>query len=128
MNLSLSDLFEATQPAPAVVRASQRPGFSSKWSRGRVESLIQNDLKRAFDAIVVTLEPRGTSGGHPAVLAPDQFAYVLTGGLTLRLDEETVQLRKGDSVVIPSRVSPHRWENTGKVKAQVLLVQVRSPQ
>jgi transcriptional regulator with XRE-family HTH domain len=127
LNLSLSDLFEATQPAPAVVRAAKRPGFTSEWSRGRVESLTHSDGQRAFDAIVVTLKPGGTSGGHLAVLRSDQFAYVLTGRLKLHLGDEIVVLRKGDAVVIPSRLS-HRWQNIGKVKAQVLLVSVRSPQ
>src|SRR5262245_27167506 len=65
LGLTLSDLFEATQPAPAIVRANRRPGFTSQWSRGRVESLIHRDINRTFDAVAVTLKPRGTSGGHP---------------------------------------------------------------
>jgi mannose-6-phosphate isomerase-like protein (cupin superfamily) len=35
-----------------------------------------------------------------------------------------VELRKGDAVVVPSRV-PHRWENAGRIAAQVLLISTR---
>jgi transcriptional regulator with XRE-family HTH domain len=124
LNLTLSDLFEATQSVPAVVRAGRRPGFNSKWSRGRVESLIHGDINRTFDAVAVTLEPKGTSGGHSATRASDQFAYVLAGTLRLFLGDEAVELRKGDTVIVPSRI-PHRWENAGRVRAQVLLLSIR---
>ena len=125
LQLSLSDLFEATQPpVPAVVRADRRPGFNSKWSRGRVESLIHRDINRTFDAVVVTLKPRGTSGGHPTTRSADQFVYVLGGVLKLFLGDDVVELRKGDAVVVPGRI-PHRWENAGRVAAQALLVSTR---
>jgi transcriptional regulator with XRE-family HTH domain len=124
LHLTLSDLFEATQPVPAVVRAGRRPGFNSKWSRGRVESLIHADISRTFDAVAVTLEPKGTSGGHPTTRSSDQFAYMLAGTLRLFLGDEVVNLRKGDAIVVPNRV-PHRWENAGRVPAQVLLLSIR---
>ena len=124
LSLTLSDLFEATQPAPAIVRANHRPGFNSKWSRGRVESLIHRGINRTFDAVAVTLKPRGTSGGHATTRSSDVFAYVLAGGPRLFLGDEVVELRKGDAVVVPSRV-PHRWENPGRVAAQVLLISTR---
>jgi transcriptional regulator with XRE-family HTH domain len=125
LGVTLADLFEASQaPSAAVVRADSRPGFTSSWSRARVESLTPPGDRRAFEAIAVTLAPRGASGkdvsGHPA----DQFAYVLKGPVTLLLGSETLSLASGDSVMIPRR-SPHRWQNEGTAAAEVLLVSVR---
>ena len=125
LGVTLADLFEASQaPSAAVVRADARPGFTSSWSRARVESLTPSGERRPLEAVAVTLAPRGASGrdlaGHPT----DQFAYVLKGPLTLFLGEERLSLTAGDAAVIP-RKSPHRWQNDGTRAAEVLLVSIR---
>jgi transcriptional regulator with XRE-family HTH domain len=125
LGVTLAGLFEASQaPVAAVVRADARPGFTSSWSRARVESLTPSGERRPLEAVAVTLAPRGASGrdlaGHPT----DQFAYVTKGPLTLFLGDDRLSLAAGDAAVIP-RKSPHRWQNDGTAEAQVLLVSIR---
>jgi transcriptional regulator with XRE-family HTH domain len=125
LGVSLADLFEASQtPTPAVVRADARPGFTSMWSRARVELLTPSGERRAVAAIAVSLAPGGASGKHSSNHPTDQFGYVLAGTIVLFLGEDRMSLDTGDTVTIP-RKTPHRWQNDGVVDTQVLLVSLR---
>jgi XRE family transcriptional regulator, regulator of sulfur utilization len=125
LGVTLADLFEASQtPGAAVVRAGDRPGFTSSWSRARVESLIPSGGRRPLEAIAVTLSPRGASGRELTVHQADQFAYVLKGPLTLFLNADRLSLDTGDAAMIP-RKTPYRWENGGTSLSEVILVSVR---
>ena len=125
LGVTLADLFEASQTqSAAVVRAGERPGFTSSWSRARVESLTPSGGRRSLEAIAVKLSPRGTSGREMTAHPADQFAYVLHGPLTLFLNADRLVLDTGDAAVIP-RKTPYRWENGGTASAEVLLVSVR---
>jgi transcriptional regulator with XRE-family HTH domain len=125
LGVSLADLFEASQtPTPAVVRGDARPGFTSMWSKARVELLTPSGERRAVAAVAVSLTPGGASGKHPSNHPTDQFAYVLAGTIMLFMAEEEISLDAGDAVTIP-RKTPHRWRNDGAVEAQVLLVSLR---
>jgi transcriptional regulator with XRE-family HTH domain len=126
LGVTLVDLFEATQEREAVVvRAASRPGFTSSWSRARVESLSGPSVRRPFEALCITLSPKGCSGKSSTRHGSDQFAYVLEGSLTLHLNDDTHTLATGDAVVIP-KGHPHRWQNDGVRPAQVLLLSTRS--
>jgi transcriptional regulator with XRE-family HTH domain len=125
LGVTLADLFEATQaPVPAVVRSDARPGFTSSWSRARVESLTPSGERRPIEAVAVSLAPRGASGKDATVHPTDQFAYVLRGPLTLILGDDRLSLNAGDAAMIP-RKTPHRWHNEGTGTAEVLLVSTR---
>jgi transcriptional regulator with XRE-family HTH domain len=125
LGVTLANLFEASQaPVAAVVRADARPGFTSSWSRARVESLTPPGARRPLEAVSVTLAPRGASGKHLTTHPADQFAYVVKGPLTVFLGEERLTLDTGDSVLIPRKIG-HRWQNDDSDAAQVLLVSTR---
>ena len=128
LGITLADLFEASQDSTTtVVRAGERVGFTSSWSRARVESLIPAGKRRPLEAIAVTLAPRGASGKHAGRHPADQFAYVLRGPIRLLLGDEDLCLSTGDAVVIPRR-TPHRWYNEGPGTAEVLLASIRLTQ
>lgn len=125
LGVTLADLFEATQGREAVVvRAADRPGFTGSWSRARVESLVGSSTRRPFEALIITISPKGSSGRTAAAHPVDQFAYVLSGSLTLHLDGERIAPTSKDAVVIP-RGHEHRWENDGTRRVEVLFVSPR---
>jgi transcriptional regulator with XRE-family HTH domain len=125
LGLTLVDLFEATQDrATVVVKASARPGFTSSWSRARVETLIDPASRSHLDALCITLQPRGSSGKTPTTHTADQFAYVLDGDVTLEWEGQVHALSAGDSVVVP-RGQAHRWQNDAAASAQILLMGTR---
>jgi transcriptional regulator with XRE-family HTH domain len=126
LGVTLVDLFEATQEREAVVvKAGRRPGFTSSWSRARVESLSGPSARPSIEALCITLSPKGCSGTSSTRHDSDRFAYVLEGSLTLHLNDDAHRLATGDAVVIP-KGHPHRWQNDGARPAQVLLVSPRS--
>ena len=128
LGVTLGDLFEASHArAAVVVRAGARPGFTSSWSRARIESLTPSGERRPLEAIAVTLDPGGASGKHLEGHVADQFAYVLRGPVTLFLEDDRLTLAGGDAVLIP-RKSPHRWQNDGTAPVEVLLASVRLTQ
>jgi transcriptional regulator with XRE-family HTH domain len=125
LNVTLGELF-ATPDTQGVllVRADARPSFRSSWSRARIDSLMPTGKNQPLEALMVTIEPGGASGKHPSGVASDQLAILFSGRLTLTLGEDTLALQSGDAVLIRAR-NAHRWENTGRRAAQVLLVSTR---
>lgn len=126
LNVTLADFFALPPTSDVVVvRADARPSFRSSWSRARIDALTPAGKAQPLEAIMVTLEPGGSSGKLVAGVAADQLAVVFAGRLTLTLAEDILQLATGDSVMIRAR-TPHRWQNAHQSAAQVLLVSPRA--
>jgi transcriptional regulator with XRE-family HTH domain len=125
LGMTLGDLFSASEATDvAIIRADLRPSFTSSWSRARVEALMPLSIGRSLEAMMVTLEPGGTSGKRPAAGSLDQLAVVFEGQLTLTLSGEQMDLERGDAVLIRAR-APRQWQNSGPIPAQVLFVSSR---
>lgn len=125
LGVTLASLFEASQAqVPTVIKVGTRPGFTSSWSRARVESLTPVRKRCLLEALSVALAPRGASGASAVAHPTDQFAYVVKGILTLFLDDDSHLLNAGDTVLIPRKV-PHRWKNDGTAAAEMVLVSTR---
>jgi transcriptional regulator with XRE-family HTH domain len=125
LGMTLGDLFSASEATDvAVIRADVRPSFTSSWSRARIEALMPLSIGRSLEAMMVTLEPGGTSGKRPAAGSLDQLAVVFDGQLTLTLSGEQMDLDRGDAVLIRAR-APRQWMNSGLIPAQVLIVSSR---
>ena len=73
------------------------------------------------DALLVTYEPDGTSSSTGKLMRHSgmEFAYLLSGELTLQLGFETHVLRAGDSLEFDSS-TPHLYYNAGDVPAKGL--------
>ena len=125
LGVTLGDLFTASEATDvAVVRADVRPSFRSSWSKARIEAVMPFSAGRRLEAMMVTLEPGGTSGKRPTSGALDQLAVIFEGQLTLTLSGEQIELNRGDAVLIRAR-APRQWHNTGIILAQVLIVSSR---
>ena len=81
---------------------------------------------RALEALMVTLDPGGESGKHPAPSLHDQFAIVFAGTVEVTLGKESMTLHVGDAVHIAAGVR-HRWHNRHRRLAQFMLVSTRQP-
>jgi quercetin dioxygenase-like cupin family protein len=125
LGVTLGDLFAASDAIDvAVVRAEIRPNFRSSWSKARIEALMPLSAGRSLEAMMVTLEPGGTSGKRPAPGTLDQLAVIFDGRLMLTLSDEDLELDRGDAVLIHARAA-RQWRNTTLVPAQVLIVSAR---
>lgn len=126
LNVTLVDLMaRSTETQSPVVRAKEREGFRSSWSKAQIAALTHN--AGVLEALMVTLDPGGSSGGHPSPARSELFAFVTAGTPTLTLGDDQIALRRGDAVQIDARAL-HRWSNSSRAVAEILLVSVRSRQ
>ena len=124
LGVTLADLFAPVSVQPAVVRADARPSFRSSWSKATIDALMPLNASRTLQALMVTLDPGGASGKRPAAADGDQFAIVWEGRVALTHASEDIQLSRGDSVSIRAGV-PHRWFNSWRTSAKILIVSSR---
>jgi transcriptional regulator with XRE-family HTH domain len=104
-----------------IVRASDRRGLSSSWSKAEIQSLRALRANSLFEPVLITLRAGGRSGKHPYGHAGEEFAFVLGGRVTLTLGPQKHALRKGDAVIIrPQEL--RLWENPTGRAARILIV------
>jgi len=116
LDVTLAEFFKSGESrSSAVVRAEQRP---------RIESLGADGGSR-LEPVLITLRASGSSGKRTHTLPREQFAFVISGEVTLLLDGTEQVLTRGDAVTIaPS--SPFRWVNSSGSPAQLLVVSSRA--
>jgi transcriptional regulator with XRE-family HTH domain len=125
LGVTLSEFFQAGEArSSAVVRAEQRPRLESRWSKADIESL-GDDQNTRLESVLITLRAGGSSGKRPHSLPREQFAFVISGEVTLLLDRAEQVLTRGDAVTIsPQRL--FRWMNSSAEPAQLLVVSSRA--
>lgn len=82
--------------------------------------LIPNAQKNQMEPILLEL----AEGGATVLDDPhagEEFGYVLSGQITIRLGDQTHKCKKGESFYFKP-TAPHRLENHGKLTAKVLWV------
>lgn len=114
------------QPSPRLVRSNERPTFRSSWSKSRSGALTPLDAPHSMEALIVTVDPGGSSGRHGAGLAAEQLVVVFSGSIELTMGDDVVSLDHGDAVFVPAR-TPHRWHNRSSRAAEILLITPRGP-
>jgi transcriptional regulator with XRE-family HTH domain len=123
LGVTLGEFFAAAARGEGgtVVRAQERTVLSSSWSAASVAALSPMAGQRRLEPVLITLEPDGRSGKHPAPHAAEEFAFVLEGEVRLTLGPEAHDLRAGDAVTILPR-ELRLWENLSRHPARVLVV------
>lgn len=123
LGVTLGEFFAAASRGASgtIVRAAERAVLSSSWSAASVAALSSMSGHRGLEPVLITLDPGGRSGKHPAPHAAEEFAFVLEGEVTLTLGPERHHLAAGDAATILPR-ELRLWENSGKHPARVLVV------
>jgi transcriptional regulator with XRE-family HTH domain len=106
-----------------VVRAADRVEIPSLWSQATLEALSPMARGRLIEPMLITLEPGGRSGKHPAPHPREEFAFVIEGEVDLTLGPDTFHLEAGDAVTI-LRGELRRWSNPGGKTARIVMVAV----
>jgi transcriptional regulator with XRE-family HTH domain len=124
LGVTLGEFFTAAGEGATgtIVRARDRTRFESNWSSAELQLL---GASRRLEAVLITLEPGGRSGKHPASGHDrEEFAFVLKGPLVLTLGPDRHVLRTGDSVIfLPGEL--RLWENPGRASGRLMLVTLR---
>ena len=124
LGVTLGEFFTAAGEGATgtIVRARDRTRFESNWSSADLQLL---GASRRLEAVLITLDPGGRSGKHPAAGHDhEEFAFVFKGPLVLTLGPDRHVLRTGDSVIfLPGEL--RLWENPRRASARLMLVALR---
>jgi len=108
---------------PYVVRSTRRKPFFNKG--GVIKHLASPKLDARQLTFIVAIEPNGSSGEEQYTHAGEEVGLVLSGTLTLEIEDKTYRLAQGDSFSFPSSLS-HRFYNSTSIDAVVFWVNSRN--
>jgi transcriptional regulator with XRE-family HTH domain len=122
LGVSLSELFDDAPPRPAdppFVRRADRRGWLELGyiSKELLSPVIPNHLQ----FMILHVPPRGTSGDQPLSYPAEKGGMILRGELMLKVKDEEVALREGDSFLFNS-LDPHSFRNPTDEPTQVLWI------
>jgi quercetin dioxygenase-like cupin family protein/DNA-binding XRE family transcriptional regulator len=102
-----------------VQRAGQHPTL--EMEKGVIWELLTSGDRAVVDSLLVTYRPGASSsvGGRMMRHTGVEYAYLLDGVLTLKLEFDTYDLHPGDSLSFDS-TRPHQYVNNGDVDARGL--------
>lgn len=117
LGCSLTDFF-ADEPETVVF--SREDTFEKESDGCCVRWLVPTSLKNAMEPILITIEP-GKSSGMDLPHDGEEFGFVTSGEILLKLGKNEYTVRAGDSFYFRSDKS-HCLQNNGKEAAVVLWV------
>ena len=129
LNASMQELFGELSPDagaqgdpdpdPSFVRRSEdRPTIDL----GNItKALLTPTDRHNLQIMILKIEPGGESGGRALSYPAEKGGLVLSGEITLQVDEETATLRAGDSAVFDS-ARAHSLRNLGEEPAELLWI------
>lgn len=85
------------------------------------KELVTPDLSGALEALIVTIDPGGSSGVEPYSHSGEEIGYVLEGEIELWVADNHYRLEAGDCFRFAS-TNMHRFANPGQKEARVLWV------
>jgi transcriptional regulator with XRE-family HTH domain len=110
LGLELSRLFERPSASLGVLRKDEKfPVYTG--GEGITDYQLTPSSEKRVQVFETTVEPMGSQGEELYTLDGDVVvAYVLSGQLEFRFEEETVLLQEGDSITYLT-TQPHTWAN-----------------
>ncbi len=117
--VSISEFFADASERPVVFKDQDRV-VSSDSDELRVELLVPGAQNRTMDPALVTLRP-GESMPVQPIHGGEEFGFVLSGRIELRLDDRVYTVRKNECFYFPSD-HRHSVSNQGQIVAKILWV------
>jgi transcriptional regulator with XRE-family HTH domain len=105
----------------AVFRADRRPVLTFAEAPVRVHPIVGKLVDRQLEAGVYVVEPGARSSTEAIVHPGEKIYYVLVGAVRFVIDRRPIVLSAGDAVHLKAHL-PHRWENAGDARAELLFV------
>lgn len=121
LGMTLPQLFEGEMPAGIATRAGEHPELNLNEG-AHSKKLLTRPTNRSMNAYLSSFEP-GQSTGEAMYVhgSADELLYVISGVLTLELQEQVVEVSVGDTVEFRTDV-PHRLSNRSSAAATALIV------
>lgn len=121
LSISIGELFAA--PETHLTRRGEGPRISL-GGEGIVERLLTSRSERRLQILGATIEPYGR--GEAELYAVDcdvDVLHIISGELTLRMTQDSYELKAGDTLSFPGR-EPHSWQNFSAHPVEALWILV----
>ncbi|WP_424952930.1 helix-turn-helix domain-containing protein [Deinococcus sp.] len=119
LGVSLNFFVPDDPPHAVVSRSGEGHDLHIRELPYRVRSLAGKGSGLTLEPLLISVEPQFTSDFSTHL--GEEFLYVLSGQLHLKVGEESFLLQAGDSAQHPS-TTPHAWGNPGESVTQLLWV------
>lgn len=114
LNVSISTLLGADEPATQIIRREDRKSFAFASSHSQYELLTPTNGGE-IEMIMIHLEP-GQEDQQLVQHSGEECGLVLEGEMTIHLNGQSHVLKEGDSIRFKSTV-PHRFFNHSEERA-----------
>lgn len=118
--ISMQEFFSEEKDQDFVFGKDARVQATDDGDSVKVELLVPGAQNRDMDPVLVTLAPGGEMDEQP-IHEGEEFGYVVSGKVQLRLDEKLYTVEKGECFYFTSD-RKHAVKNIGKGAAQLLWV------
>ena len=119
LEIEAADLFHI--PTGHLVRAAHKPRIAF-GGVGLTEFHLTPQGERRIQVLLSEVEPGGGSGAETYTLPVDiEFLHLLSGQLTITINDKSELLEAGDSLLFPGSV-PHAFHNPGPTPASMMWV------
>lgn len=119
LDVPISWFFDAgVEDQNHIVRKGARRKLGTRET-GLIEELLSPDLGGSFEILRSVFEPH-SKADDTIERQTEEAGYVVSGQLDLWLNSEWHRLNAGDSFRFKNQ--PHRWRNSGDVRAEVIWV------
>lgn len=102
-----------------IVRGDKRRKVILPGDNNVIYEMLMPGISDNLEFAIMDLSPKSSSCTDYIHHNGNEIAYVLEGEVTLQLDDEKFDLKKGDSVKIPVGMK-HRWENNSELEGKVI--------
>lgn len=123
LGLHMAQLFQdsAAQASSPVRRRADQVVIQA--AEGVSRRLVHTDVEHDLEMVVNEYEPGTSSSKTPVHHDGMEFGLIVSGTLTVNLDDVDYVLESGDGIAYPSS-TPHVLTNNGPVKARAIWINV----
>ncbi len=104
-----------------LIKADKYENIEKEPAPGFLYSLIHNQTLNSLGFEIVLLSLKSGASREPTTTDAFEYKYILDGEVVYHIEEQSVQLCKGDSIYFDGRI-PHYPENISKEFATMLVV------
>jgi transcriptional regulator with XRE-family HTH domain len=102
--------------------AVQLPGAARENVRAMLLTSVEHESK--VEPYLIELPPRTKLTAHFFAHKGEEFGYLLSGKLNLKLERGILPVSEGDTVSLKNEI-PQQWENKGDVPARLLWMKIK---
>jgi transcriptional regulator with XRE-family HTH domain len=121
LNVPLIAFFLTDQVEKKVTCTREGKRVKFAFECGTLEDLGEGLSEGFFQPIIVTLDPKASSGIDPIIHTGYEFVFCLKGRIAYIIENTRYVLGPGDSLFFESHL-PHCWQNLDAGSSQKLLV------